>query len=256
MTCFPVRAPTADLDFVGVRLCFAACSIIELMTLSANTRVAPSQTLDRGLAALKAIAECDAGLSIAEIADAVGVHRSIAYRLIRTLDAHNLIERDESGMYRPAAGLAVLARSVRLDLRTAAAPELRRLADQLGMTAFVVVRDGAEAITIESAEPTSTNVHVVYRPGTRHPIDRGAPGLAILMGEGPRPKERTELRRARARGWARTAGEVLPGMAAIAAPVAGVGAVAVLWLAGQKIDEQRVGAAVVETAARIEAALF
>jgi DNA-binding IclR family transcriptional regulator len=193
---------------------------------------------------------------VAAVAEAVGVHRSIAYRLIRTLEAHNLIERDEAGSYHPAAGLAVLARSVRLDLRTAAAPELRRIADELGMTAFVVVRDGTEATTIESAEPTNTNVHVVYRPGTRHPIDRGAPGLAILMGEAPRPHERAALRRARARGWARTAGEVLPGMASIAAPVAGAGAVAVLWLAGQKIDETMIGTAVVDAATRIEAALF
>jgi DNA-binding IclR family transcriptional regulator len=116
---------------------------------SANDTAAPSQTLDRGLAALECVALSEQPMSIADIADHIGVHRSIAYRLIRTLEARNLIERDDHGLYRPAARLAVLARSVRLDLRTAARPELRRLADALVMTAFLVVRNGDEAVTDE-----------------------------------------------------------------------------------------------------------
>jgi DNA-binding IclR family transcriptional regulator len=229
--------------------------------------VAPSQTLDRGLAVLEAVAVADAPLSVGAISELVGVHRSIAYRLIRTLELRSLIERDDAGDYRPAPGLAVLARSVRLDLRTAAAPELRRLADSLEMTAFVVVRNGHEAITIESAEPTTSNVHVVYRPGTRHPVDRGAPGLALLMATPPAAGERAELVRARTVGWASTSGEVLTAMSAIAAPIGAgkfagprtepgcVGAVAVLWLTGQQVDQQLIGTAVVNAATRIEASL-
>lgn len=194
-------------------------------------------------------------MTIAAIAEAIGTHRSVAYRLIRTLEGRNLIERDEAGGYRPAAGLAVLARSVRLDLRTAAGPELRRLADALAMTAFVVVRDGTDAITIESAEPTQSDVHVVYRPGARHSLLRGAPGLALLMAEAPAPHDRPELRRARRRGWARTTGEVLPSMSAIAAPIGGVAAVAVLWMAGQDVDETATGHAVVVAAQHIAALL-
>jgi DNA-binding IclR family transcriptional regulator len=221
---------------------------------SPNSTAPASQTLDRGLAALDAIASSERPLSIAEVAEAVGVHRSIAYRLLRTLEVRRLIERDEAG-YRPGPGLAVLARSVRLDLRTAAAPELRVLSDTLAMTAFVVVRDGAEAVTVESAEPTSSNVHVVYRPGARHPVERGAPGLALLLGQAPRPKERAELRRGRQRGWVMTSGEVLPGMAALAAPIGGVGAVAVMWLSGQALDPLAISAHVLATASRIGALL-
>ncbi len=225
------------------------------MIRTSNETITPSQTLSRGLFILEAVALAEAPLSIAEIAESTGVHRSIAYRLIRTLEAHHLLERDEAGNYRPAAGLAVLARSVRLDLRTAAAPELRKLADELGMTAFVVVRDGTDAVTVESAEPTSSTVHVVYRPGARHPIDRGAPGLALLMGEPPQPNERAELTEARILGWAQSTGEVLPGMRAIASPVNNVGAVAVLWMSGQDVSEAAVSAQVLGCAKRIAAIL-
>jgi DNA-binding IclR family transcriptional regulator len=231
------------------------CSIIEHVIRTSNETVTPSQTLSRGLLILEAIALAEAPMTVTEIADAVGVHRSIAYRLIRTLEGHHLIERDEAGNYRPAAGLAVLARSVRLDLRTAAAPELRKLADELGMTAFVVIRDGADAVTVESAEPTSSNVHVVYRPGARHPIDRGAPGLALLLSEPPQPNERAELHDARELGWAQSTGEVLPGMRSIAAPVGTVGAVAVLWMSGQSVSEHDVATQVLATAKRIAATL-
>jgi DNA-binding IclR family transcriptional regulator len=234
---------------------FSIDSIIERMIRSSNDTPAPSQTLDRGLAALEFVARSEQPQSIADIAEHVGVHRSIAYRLIRTLEARNLIERDSGGSYIAAAGLAVLARSVRLDLRTAADPELRRLADQLGMTAFLVIRDGDEAITIASAEPTTTSVHVSYRPGARHPVTQGAPGLALQMGQPAAHREHTALRRARSRGWARSSGEVLPGMAAIGAPVGGVAAVAVLWLSGQPVNETFVAEAVMDAAARIAALL-
>ncbi len=226
------------------------------MIRTLNDTIAPSQTLDRGIAVLVLIAGADQPISIADIAETIGVHRSVAYRLIRTLELRNLIERDEGGCYRPAAGLAVLARSVRLDLRTAAVASLRILADELSMTAFLVVRDGDEAVTVESAEPTVSNVHVVYRPGTRHPIDRGAPGLALLLGKPPASRERAELRSARSQGWVKTSGEVLTGMSAIAAPVADVGAVAVLWLTGQSVNEKKVASAVMSAASRIESLLF
>ena len=65
------------------------------------------------------------------------------------------------------------------------------------MTAFLVVADGDEAVTIDSVEPTSLDAHVAYRPGTRHPIDRGAPGLALLARTSVVVGERAEVAVAR-----------------------------------------------------------
>lgn len=55
------------------------------------------QTLDRGLAALSLLAEAPAGLKPAELADRLGVHKAIAYRLLATLEAHSLIRRLPDG---------------------------------------------------------------------------------------------------------------------------------------------------------------
>ena len=71
-----------------------------------------SQTLSRGISALELLAEAEAPLSIAELSQGLGVHRSIAYRILRTLEAHSLVMRDDAGRVTTAPGLAALARGV------------------------------------------------------------------------------------------------------------------------------------------------
>jgi DNA-binding IclR family transcriptional regulator len=199
------------------------------------------QTLDRGLRALALVAESPRPLSIDALAAALGLHRSITYRIVRTLEDHHLIERDAAGLLHGGLRLAALARPVRSSLRVAAAAELARVADELDMTAFLVVADGGEAVTIESAEPSGPGVRVVYQPGNRHPLDRGAPGLALAMTQPATPADRADLAAARTAGWAFTRGEVLDGMAAVAVPVldssgASLGAIAVVWPASLPAD--------------------
>jgi DNA-binding IclR family transcriptional regulator len=220
-----------------------------------NDNVAPSQTLDRGLACLDFVATSDRGVSVEATAEALGLHRSIVYRLLRTLELRHLVERDADGDYSPGPFLAVLSRSVRRSLRAAAAPELVRIAEDLQMTTFLVVADRDEAITVDSVEPTSLNAHVAYRPGTRHPIDRGAPGIALLAGRPAVAGERPEVTRARKVGWAQSRAEVVPGLASIAVPIGDQGAIAVLWLAGTVIDTPVVVDRLKAAAAAVESAL-
>jgi DNA-binding IclR family transcriptional regulator len=218
-----------------------------------------SQTLDRGIRVLEHLAAAREPQSIATVAAAVGVHRSIAYRLLRTLEAHRLVERDEAGSY--GVGLAVvgLSRSVRRTLQAAATPELATLVRRLGMTAFLVVRDGDEAVTVNAVEPRDSPAHVAFRPGNRHPVDRGATGLALLLPDPPDPADRAELVAARAQGWVSSLGEVIPGMRAVAAPVrrpdgSAAGALAVIFV-DQAVDDAEVGAVLVAAADRVSAVL-
>ena len=216
-----------------------------------NENVALSQTLDRGLACLDFVAAADRAVSVDTTASALGLHRSIVYRLLRTLEGRHLIERDSDGDYSAGPYLAVLSRGVRRSLRAAAAPVLANLAEELRMTAFLVVADRDEAVTVDSVEPTSLDAHVAYRPGTRHPIDRGAPGLALLAGRPQRAGERPEVRLARSRGWAESKAEVIPGMASIAVPIADEGAIAVLWLAGNPVRTTDVAERLTAAAAEV-----
>jgi DNA-binding IclR family transcriptional regulator len=178
-----------------------------------------SQTLDRGLRVLDHVASSSHPLTTAELVRRVGLHRSITYRMLRTLEDWHLVSRDPTGAWVPGTGLPALAANVAPDIRDAAEGVLVRLADECAMTAFVVVRDDDEVVTVSVVEPRSSAAHVAYRPGRRHPISRGAPGLALLSGRGPLPHERPEVALARDRGWAWSESEVLPGMQSVAAPV-------------------------------------
>ena len=218
-----------------------------------------SQTLDRGIRILEHLAAVAAPQPIAEIATALGLHRSIAYRLVRTLEDHQLVDRDAAGHYRLGLGMAGLARGVRADLQTAALPRLTALVAELGMTAFLVVRAGEEAVTVASVEPHDSAAHVVYRPGTRHPVGRGAPGLALLMPEPPTPDDREALAEARRTGWASSHGEVIPGMRSIAAPVlspdGGARAALAVVFVDERADTDRIGRAVAAAAREVAARL-
>ncbi|MDA0567627.1 helix-turn-helix domain-containing protein [Streptomonospora sp. S1-112] len=216
---------------------------------AAGTR---SQTLDRGIRALELLHRAGRPMSIAELARGLEVHRSIIYRILRTLEDHRLVARTPEGAYELGLGLPVLARGVSHDLQSAALPVLSALADEVAMTAFLVVPSGAEAITLTSVEPRLAPAHVAHAPGVRHPLDRGAPGIALLAAQAPQPHERPEVAQARARGWAYSRDEVLAGMSSVAAPVPGpparpgAAAVAVIYVEGAHGDDDTDRAALAE----------
>lgn len=188
---------------------------------------AGSQTLSRGIRMLEILAAADRNLSIDELAGALGVHRSVAYRLLRTLEDHGLVMRDAAGRLALGTGLAALASGVARDLQQLALPELNDVANELGMTCLLAVLvDTDEAVTLVSASPRQTVAVVSYRPGHRHPITRGGPGKAILLGlpesawpPGVPDELRDEIADSRARGYARSHDEVVPSLRSVAVPL-------------------------------------
>ena len=140
---------------------------------------APSQTLSRGIRVLELLSDTQSPMTIAEISEKSGLHRSIAYRILRTLEDHSLVARDESGKFQCGPGLAALARGVARDLQSAALPELTALAGHLQMTAFIAVWDRHQCVTLVAVEPPHGEGTLVQRPGTRHSFSAGAPGIAI-----------------------------------------------------------------------------
>ncbi|MEO7754767.1 MAG: helix-turn-helix domain-containing protein [Terracoccus sp.] len=147
-----------------------------------------SRTLDRGLRLLELLAEREqvAGLTITELAAALGVGRPVVYRLVGTLEEHRLVTRQADGRVRVGLGVSRLAAAVTPIVRSEARPVLRELADAVGATAHLTVAEGDEALALVVVEPTWTDFHVAYRSGARHPLDQGAAGRAILAGRAGR----------------------------------------------------------------------
>jgi DNA-binding IclR family transcriptional regulator len=206
-----------------------------------------AQTLDRGLRLLQFVADAPGGLSITEAAHRLGVGRSVVYRLAATLTGHGMIRRDATGQLRIGPGVLQLARRAQPLIADAALPALRRLAEQVGATAHLTVADSGEAVALAVVEPSWTQFHVAYRTGSRHPLDRGAAGRAIVAGRQTTSEP----------GWTESSGELQPGAYGIAAPVlevpgleASVGVVALAPL-----DPAVAGPAVVAAATAVAHAL-
>ncbi|MGH9125667.1 MAG: IclR family transcriptional regulator [Acidimicrobiales bacterium] len=172
-----------------------------------------SQTLDRGLHLLEVLADDSRGVSVTDLAARLGASRPSVYRMLASLQRHHLVWRSGDGLVRLGPGILALARAATPILRDVATPLLRRLAEEVGATAHLTVADAGagEAVAVAVVEPSGTAIHVAYRVGSRHPLDRGAGGRAILM-----------ARHGANGGFVVSRGELESGATGIAAAVHGV----------------------------------
>ncbi|WP_322857123.1 IclR family transcriptional regulator [Mycobacterium shigaense] len=178
-----------------------------------------SQTLARGITALQMVADSPVGLTVQLLAEQIGVHRTIAYRLLSTLSEFRLVAKGEDGRYRPAAGLAVLGASFDRNVRQLSLPTLRALADELGTTVSLLVAEGDQQVAVAVIVPSHVAYQLSFHEGSRYALDRGAAGIALLASMPPRASERGLVTRARERGWVTTYGEIEPNTYGLAVPV-------------------------------------
>jgi DNA-binding IclR family transcriptional regulator len=181
--------------------------------------VTGSQTLARGLNALQIVASSPSGMTVQQLADQVGVHRTIAYRLLTTLAEYRLLAKGEDGRYRPASGLAVLGATFDRNVRQLSLPTLRTLADDLGSTVSLLIAEGDQQVAIAVIVPSQVAYQLAFHEGSRYPLDRGSAGIALLACMPPRPGERELVARTRERGWVMTHGEIEPNTYGLAVPV-------------------------------------
>ncbi|GAA2660938.1 IclR family transcriptional regulator [Streptomyces lunalinharesii] len=111
-----------------------------------------SQTVDRALSILPLLAEGPADLG--RVADRLGVHKSTALRLLRTLHEHGLVYRQPDQRYRLGARLFALAQEAveNLDVRDIAHPHLVALNEQCGHTVHLAVYEENEVLYIDKVE--------------------------------------------------------------------------------------------------------
>jgi len=197
--------------------------------------------LERGLRLLQLFDRNHKLLTAAEMARALAIPRSTAFRLAQTLEFLGFLERD-GDRYR--VGPAVLRLGFEyiasLEVTELARPVIERLRDATDLSAQLVIRDGREVVVVLKASPSSTfasNVTV----GTRLPAHATILGR-VLLGDAddtklrrlypesalPRvspksPRTLAELKRLvredHARGYAVSESFFEHGVSAVAAPV-------------------------------------
>lgn len=239
-------------------------SVERTETRSARVHEPTAQGVERTLQTLILLGRSPQGLTISQIAYELGTSRPVVYRLVGALQAGGFALRGEDGKVRLGIEVLDLARQVYPVLRSIATPVLRKLADQAEATAHLTVVSNDEALALVVEEPTRTDMHVAYRVGATHRLDRGASGRAILAWREARLANASNpgsigVSSAEMGGvpWVCSEGELQPGARGIAAPVRGVqgleASVGVVCLVG--LDEARIGPLVVQAADELAAIL-
>jgi len=217
-----------------------------------------SLTLERGLRVLRVLAENSEGLSVSDLAREMSTHRAGVYRLLGPLSDQRLVARGEDGRFRLGTGLIELAGGVRVRLQEIALPELQALADSLGATTALTLRDGEHAVVAAVLEPHNSDMHIAYRTGLRHPLDQAASGIAILAARPASSGDRREVVQARRRGWSHSSGELLAGASGVGAAIRADGggaeaSISAVWI--DRRDEAEMAGPVMAAADRIAAAV-
>ncbi len=119
--------------------------------LPVNRRI---QSIDRAAELLAAVAAAPEPATAPALADACGLNRSTAWRILATLEHHGLVERDpETSRYRLGVGILRLAVAAgQAPLVRLAQPILRRLADATGETVNLAVARGLELVYADQVQ--------------------------------------------------------------------------------------------------------
>ncbi len=115
----------------------------------------PATAVERALNILEAAAQRRDGLTNAEISRKLGIPKSSASYILRTLEKRSYLRREqESGRYR--LGLKILSlggdAQANLDIADVALPFMRTLGEKIRMTVHLAVLDQGEAVYIEKVE--------------------------------------------------------------------------------------------------------
>jgi DNA-binding IclR family transcriptional regulator len=201
-----------------------------------------SQTLDRALRILPLLAEGPAGLE--QVATRLGVHKSTALRLLRTLHEHGLVYRQQDQRYRLGARLFGLAQQAveSLDVRGIAHPHLLALNERTGHTVHLAVYEQGDVVYIDKVE-SRYPVRMYSRIG--RPVAITVAAVAkVLLADLPEPERRAvaerleyprytsrstpdaaaflaELARVREQGWAADLGGHEESINCVGAPLRG-----------------------------------
>jgi len=186
------------------------------------------QSIERAAAILRVVAGSGGTLGVTDIAAAVGLAKTTAHSLLRTLLHVGFVAQDPAtGRYALGPGLLRLGTPLDVnELRARSSNWADALASRSGQAGRLATLAGTEVVV----------VHHVFRPddsaqvlevGTALPARSTALGKVLLAYGATHPPELAEVR---AHGWAAERGEQEPGLGAIAAPVRAAGGLVVAAL--------------------------
>lgn len=120
-------------------------------------------------------------VSLTALATELGTSKSTVLRLTAPMLENDLLRRTPDAGFTLGLGALLLGQSYLegIDLRSAAAPFLRRTAERTGLTCHLVVPDGTDIVYVDKVETRGT-VRMGSRIGNRLPMRNTASGKAMV----------------------------------------------------------------------------
>jgi DNA-binding IclR family transcriptional regulator len=144
------------------------------------------QAVDRAVVLLKAVANSTTAPTVLELAQATGINRSTAWRLLRTLEYHGLLDRDAiTQRYTMGYGAIAIAAAVTDDaLVRRARPLLEDLAKQFGESVTLAVARRFNLVYVDQVDPPDVVVPSwLNKPLPLHATSGGKVFLAWLRAD-------------------------------------------------------------------------
>jgi DNA-binding IclR family transcriptional regulator len=156
-------------------------------------------TIERAFDVLRTFSLRHPELSLVEIAQAAGLHKATAFRLLTALANRNMvIKNPRTGLYRLGFQVIELAEIAKIStgLVSQARPFMRQIRDQLNETVYIAVRTGDNRVNLEQVEGLR-DLRRVVGVGRLTPLYIGSTSL-VMLASMPDPEiaayfDRTEL---------------------------------------------------------------
>ncbi len=143
----------------------------------------PIQSLDRGLFILEAVAQSTDPVALGELTDHLGIDRSSVFRLAHTLKRRGFLA-NPNGRKDYVLGPSIWRLSQKYNwskaLISVCHERLKELAEATGETTHLAVREGRQALFIDSRASTKQIVVVSGQAGEFAPLHCTAHGKALL----------------------------------------------------------------------------
>jgi DNA-binding IclR family transcriptional regulator len=163
-------------------------------------------------------------LMLREAAEASGLPRPTAHRLLVALEKHRLVTRNAAGAFRLGSRLTELAASAgpAVDLAALAEPVLARLHAASGESVQLYIRSGDSRLCL-AARDAGARLRDTVPAGSVLPLTAGSGGKVLLAWSDDADRfpavPESELAAIRKRGWAASVAEREPGVTSVSAPV-------------------------------------
>jgi len=190
-------------------------------------------TLVKGLNLLTVLSANGSEYSLAELARAVEIDKSTVHRILAVMETMGFVDKNQaSKRYSVGPQFRALLSTNSGQIQRAALPVMRSLAESLGITVALRIRQGKQMVVIDRVENNDL-LRVSFPIGFSHPISFGGAGKVFLaflprdevmrlLGRGFLSKNQNflgSLARIKNRGYAVSRGSAVKGAISVSVPI-------------------------------------